>query len=350
MIGIVFLTLGLIAVGSPSVWSGRTDFHSLYAGGKLVGTPYLYSPVHANRIQRQVTNSDEVGAFIRPPFYAALLWPLAKLNYRQAILVWQLINLIALAGFLLLFKPDASAAVVCCLFFPTWLSFASGQDLPILLFLFAASARLLQKGKDLPAGLVMALCAIKFHVLVLLPVLILARRLWRFSFGLVAGMAGLVGVCFLVDSRDWPTRYFEAVKLNEQLQDSAVQMPNLLGLLFRVPHARYLLTAGTVLVVIGCWVVVRRVSLLPALGFTLFSGLLISLHAYLPDCMLVLPLMLSVTEYTGPAKVMIMTGLIGISTLALTEPRVAFLAQLVMIALFVWVLVESRSTAKFSPP
>ena len=189
-----FAVLSLVAFGWPSVRRGETDFLSFYAGAKLAFTPNLYSVEHAHRIQRDLANPSEVRAYIRPPFYAALIRPLAALPYRRALLVWQAVNLAALAGFVWLWSPSALSAVMCCWFFPIWINFAVGQDMPLILLALAVGASLLRRNAVLAAGLVLSLCAAKLQLFVLLPLLIPAHRLWRLGLGLAAGGAILLAV------------------------------------------------------------------------------------------------------------------------------------------------------------
>src|SRR4029077_1909026 len=71
------------------LWSGRNDYLSFYAGARLVGSSKLYDPQQASRVQMQTAGFfGEALAYIRPPFYAVLLWPLGKLPYRESYFVW----------------------------------------------------------------------------------------------------------------------------------------------------------------------------------------------------------------------------------------------------------------------
>ena len=130
------------------VATGANDFLSFYAGARLVGTPDLYNgEVHGHRaVVVQVQRPDVEGAarqvhpagsagnnahrgseqlsdsgppgrksrtgqarkgipsdtlpFTRPPYYAVMLWPLGRLPYFPAYVIWQVLNVAALAGFI----------------------------------------------------------------------------------------------------------------------------------------------------------------------------------------------------------------------------------------------------------
>jgi hypothetical protein len=75
-------------------------------------------------------------------------------------------------------------------------NFANAQDVTFLLLWAALAVVLVRGGADFAAGLVLALCAQKFHLLVFLPVLIVAARRWRLGAGLVAGSAVLLALSF----------------------------------------------------------------------------------------------------------------------------------------------------------
>jgi hypothetical protein len=63
-------------------------------------------------------------------------------------------------------------------------AFAIAQDVAPLLAEVASALFLLNRRRDFVAGLVFPICAIKFHVCLLVPVWILACRLRRFAVGL----------------------------------------------------------------------------------------------------------------------------------------------------------------------
>ena len=61
------------------------DFSAFYSGGSLVGSPQLYSPAAAFAVQdRAIGCHHENLVFIKPPFYALLMWPLAQLPFVAA--------------------------------------------------------------------------------------------------------------------------------------------------------------------------------------------------------------------------------------------------------------------------
>jgi len=66
--------------------------------------------------------------------------------------------------------PHVSPAgkwMVCCWSLPAWVSVFNGQDVALLLLWAALAVWLLRRGKEATAGAVLALCAAKYHLVVL---------------------------------------------------------------------------------------------------------------------------------------------------------------------------------------
>ena len=326
--------LSLVAFASlPAVrWEG--DFLSFYAGAKLAGSPYLYSPGHVHAIQAPYEQHPaELRAFVRPPFYAVLLWPLGKLPYRVALAVWQVLNLAALAWFIYFWSPHPLSFPLCCFCFPVWISLAYGQDMPLVLGVMAVSVFLLMRGRGFLAGLVIALCAVKFHFFLLLPLVVFRKRLWRFGFGAAVGGAGLLGLSFAVAGWNWPAQYFALVKENEAYQASQSNMPNLVGLLHALPLASLWIAALSAAIAMGAWYALRRAGLKEAFALALCGGVLIGLHGYVYDLGFFLP-MLILSEHRSPARTLTVAGVLGAATLALCAPPIAFIGQLSILGVF----------------
>jgi hypothetical protein len=75
--------------GASFVRAGATD--------RIYDLPSLYAAEQATAQTEHLALGDRAGGpFWNPPFYAALLSPLAELPYRRALLVWTMINIAAL--------------------------------------------------------------------------------------------------------------------------------------------------------------------------------------------------------------------------------------------------------------
>ena len=271
------------------------DFLGLYAGGKLAGSAQLYNAPAVLAVQRQavgITNAQRL--FVRPPFYAVLLWPLACLPYRAAFLVFQAIMLAATLAFIWLWRiPSRTAATLaCCWSMPLMGSFAIGQDIPLLLAVLAGSYLLLVRGRDFHAGMLFSLCAIKPHLFLPLPIFILAQKRWSFGAGVASGGAVLLALSFLGAGPHWLPLFLNAAT-QTTTNPGAELMPNLKAFFVHTPGFE-LLSACALAALL--WFLAHRNDLAWSFAAFLAIGLLTSHHAYVDDCAILLPALLIVFE------------------------------------------------------
>jgi len=273
------------------------DFPPLYASARLLGTPDLYSPGANQRLIRDVAGcvSQPAIASLRPPFVAAMMWPFARLPLPTAVLAWGIFSLLALACFLWLWPaPKLAAITVVCWSLPISAALTQGQDTILLLLWVGIAAALLGRGRDFAAGLVLSLCAAKFHLFLLLPVLLLGRRLWHAGYGMLAGGCVLAAISFGLGGVHWPSQFL-TVALDSRINPHPWLMPNLHGMLYGAAGGGAAEAALSVLVAAMVWYIARNAaSLQIALAAALVGGLLTSHHAYLPDAVLLLPASLTV--------------------------------------------------------
>ena len=185
-----------IAFGSQVVEGARKhDFLNLYTGASLAldgDFAHLHDPqVQLARERRFVPELDALVPFVRPPFYAALLAPLALIPFQPAFWVWVALQIALLVccwiWALRRWGPDA--VIFGALFLPTALGVAHGQDCVVMLTILIAAYSLAERGRDGWSGAVLGLGLIKFHLFLLWPVALLARRRWRMLSGLAAAVA-----------------------------------------------------------------------------------------------------------------------------------------------------------------
>ena len=326
-----FALLACVSVGFLYIGHRDTDFLSFYAGARLAGSSGLYSVQSAHALEAVYEQHPaEVRAYIRPPFYAAALWPLGRLPYRMAAIAWQLLNVAALAGFVLLWAPRVPSHVLACTFFPLFVDLWVGQDVPILLFLVALSVSLLSRRRNFLAGLVMALCAAKFHLFLLLPLLILSKRMGRFAAGLAVGGLGLLAVSFAAAGPRWIFRYLALLKQNETHQATQSYMPNLIGLFHAVPFAGPCIALLSLAVAIGFCFAARRVDLPHAVALMLFCGVVVGLHSLMYDLGFLLPWLLLRDTLTASFRI---AALLSLTCFVLSIPSLAWLGALAVFAI-----------------
>ena len=288
--GIVFL-LSLASMNSGRILKGHNDFLQLYCGARLAGTADLYSVEANQRVQREAIGLEMEGVyFSRPPFYALLLSPLGWLSYPHAYAVFQMVSLLSLAAFLRLYLPQLpELALYCSLSVPLLSSLANGQDIGLVLLLAGLSMPLMRRHYEFPAGLILALCAIKFHLFLLVPLVLLIHRRWRVLAGSATGGAALALASFVAGGPHWFQAYAVLLR-NPALHPASCNMPNLHGVLSAFSISSSPTEAWLSLAVAGmvAYIAQKTPDVELALAFALVGGLLISLHAYVQDCVILL--------------------------------------------------------------
>ncbi len=268
----------------------NNDFTCTYAGAVLAGSPGLYDVAAVKLVELRLGDDPQFMMYQRFPYYAALESPLRLLPYMTAYWAWQGVSLAAVLVFLLCWPGQSRwfKAIACCWSLPLANCFVMGQDVTLVLAALAVSLALFFRGRHFAAGCVIALCSIKFHLFITLPLLIFTRRLWRFGAGSVAGGAVLVAASFAVQGWRWPLDYVRMLQLPTSTPSYGL-MPNLNGLLADYPHSPVLMAAMVCLVLVAATLVMWRGKITVAIAAALLSGLLLSYHAFIADAVLLIP-------------------------------------------------------------
>lgn len=294
LIGCTLLGLTLLSLWGyqfrERILRGENDFLQLYAGARLAGTPQLYDIPTNQRIQREVRNIHvESVYYTRLPFYAWLLSPLGKMPYLPAYAIFQLLSLALFGTFLYQFtRRYPETLVLATMSAPVFVNFANGQDAASVAALAGLAYLQAEKRRDFWAGLLLSLCAIKFHLLVLLPIALIAHRRWRILNGGLAGGAVWVAASFLTAGVDWPKRYLTLLA-NPALHPSPELMPSLhnfadagqYGLSFEVG-------LGILAAALVGWAASQS-NFATAYGLALAAGPLVCHHSYSHDLTLLIP-------------------------------------------------------------
>lgn len=293
IVSLIGLTLMFVmGMGAKdAILSGKNDFAPIYNGTQLLGTPDLYNAErNYDLLEKNLGGINYSLRYTRLPYLAAIFWPLGKLPYLTAYAIWIAIGLSALVGFVLLWSIPSrlDAMAFTALSLPAFQSLMNGQDTPLLLLWIALAVRLEQKDRSFAAGCVLALCGSKYHLFTLIPVLIIAQRRWGMLRGLAVGGSVLLLVSFLVAGWSWPLDYIATLS-DSRVHPEPSKMPNLNGMMWDFPMSFALQMLATGAIVVAMWFAARRTAFLPGLALALSGGLLISYHAYLSDCALLLP-------------------------------------------------------------
>jgi hypothetical protein len=271
--------------------TGRNDFLQLYAGARLAGTPRLYDIEASKEIHREVSGTYYVSVyFTRLPWYALALSPLGRLPYSAAYWIFQVISAALFAAFLWQYLPRyRDLALFCAVSVPLLTNFANGQDAGIVTVMAGFSVLAARRGRDFLAGLLLALCSIKFHLFVLVPLAVILRRRWGILKGGAAGGAVLFAISAVSGGIDWPLRFLDVVG-NPELHPGPDHMPTLRGLVFAFAGDNRGIEITLIIPVVALFVwLARRIANYEIdFGLSLVAGLLVCHHAYMQDLMVLL--------------------------------------------------------------
>jgi Glycosyltransferase family 87/Glycosyl transferase family 2 len=186
------------------------DFVSFYSAARLYvlkGGSAVYDLAFQKQFELQIIPQSPdrfiVLPYFHPPYYTLLLAPLAALSYREAYYAMTAFNvLLAVALIIVLARNSLSihgraaivAAALIAGFFPLFVTVLQGQSDLVVLLPLAAAYTAWARGRHGWAGIFSALALAKPQLLLLIPVLFVARRAWR----ALAGFAGVVAALGLV--------------------------------------------------------------------------------------------------------------------------------------------------------
>jgi hypothetical protein len=233
--------------------------------------------------------------YTRPPFYAALLKPLAFLPYLTAYAVFSVASLASFIWFVLRFSEECpSLPLFAAMSVPAITALCDGQDTPFLLVILGVSILFTRKNRDFAAGLVLALCAIKFHLFLFVALLLLAKKRWRILGGAICGTLALTGLGLLVAGAGSMGRYVQVLR-DPWINSSATLMPNLHGLVATLHGGTRLELLFVAIVLLGfIWMLIRTDNYEFLLAESLVCGLLVSFHSGIIDDVILLPVFVSV--------------------------------------------------------
>lgn len=345
--------LGVIVFGAGTFYVlrgnvPRNDFLSFYVAARNPGRG-LYSNAALQASRESATEKQYPMPFVRIPFYALVLRPLGWMSYRSAYWVWQLLSAAAFIGSAALsmqrYRP-AIAAFAWSL--PLWLAWGRGQDIAFVLLFLLGAVLLLEKDWKFIAGLVLSLCSLKWNLFLSLTIFVLRFRSKRLLYGLASGGAVITALSFAAAGSRWLFDYLKLLR-DPLISPHIEGMPNLAGMFFGVlPPSRafplMLLIAICVLVI--NWMIVSSTSdLWYSMAATAVCGIVITPHSYVYDCALLVPFLVAVVHGSKSFLVRYLTvlALTPVFALILVSPRLHLVSQIVLVALPVAMLIETRA-------
>jgi hypothetical protein len=289
---LVLPLLILAFLAQDNFLQGRNDFLQFYCAAKLLASNQLYDAPATWALHTELTGKEPVKSvlFARPPFYALAFLPLAALPYRTAYWLFQAASFAALLAFVWMFRKRApDLPFWCALSMPLLVLLLNGQDVAFVLLLIAVALNRIDAGRDFEAGLVLSLCAIKFHLLWVVPLGLLVHRRWRILSGGLTGVSMLLSISFIVAGFNWPAEYLARIR-GPEIHPLPHIMGNLRSLALLAVGDRPWFDAGLHVIAIGAFLLLaRREGRLPVmLGYALIAGLLTARHTYVQDFALLL--------------------------------------------------------------
>ncbi len=188
------------------------DFFNFYAAAKLyvtAGGSAVYDVAMQRQVELQITGQDParfiVLPYFHPPYYTLLIAPLAYLDYRTAYYAMAAFNVLLVVALIAILVSTSlrvrgrgwliTAAMVGG-FFPLFVTVLQGQSDLVVLVPLAGAYAAWSRGRYGMAGAISALALAKPQLLLLIPVLFIARRAWRAlaAFAAVLGGLGLISI------------------------------------------------------------------------------------------------------------------------------------------------------------
>jgi GT2 family glycosyltransferase len=189
------------------------DFFNFYAAAKLYitnGGAAVYDIAMQRQVELEITGQDPsrfiVLPYFHPPYYTLLIAPLALFDYRRAYYVMAAVNVLLVAALIVvLVRSSISvhgrgwlvAAAMIAGFFPLFVTVLQGQSDLVVLVPLAAAYAAWAKGRYGTAGALSALALAKPQLLLLIPVLFIARRAWR-ALAAFAGVLAALGIVSVI--------------------------------------------------------------------------------------------------------------------------------------------------------
>ena len=297
--GIAFL---LMVAPATLAYSRTHDFLNFYAGGLLARTDpaHLFDPGVQSKLQFQLAPAIPIFTpFCRPAVWALGYLPLSYLSLDNAFAVWialdLVVTLLLYAWLARRFGPDV--LVYCAFFLPLLYGIIHGQDTVFVAALTVLAYLAAERGRKTLCGVLLAMLLIKFHLFLLIPVMLLYRREWRMLAGYAPAAFIQIAVSVAIAS---PRSYIDLLMNRdlEALHPSPHMMVNLNAICANFGiQSPVVLAVLTSAVLAALFLIPRNAPLDRWLWATVAAGLLITPHTFEYDvAFLIFPIMKTVMD------------------------------------------------------
>lgn len=383
-----YVQLLVLLIVLPGALRGHADFRQLYTAGYMLRTGHaheLYSYSSQLHFQNKLVSPQAIPLpFIRPAYCALFYIPFSLLGYRTAYTAFLVLNLILLWVSYRLFRPfirNLTAlwtwlpALMFAGFYPVSAALVEGQDSILLLSIFVGAFCLLNRGKELAAGILLGLGLFKFQIVLPVALLYLFWQRWRFlgGFALSSIAAGTISLALIGPAS--MTHYARGllsmnVGIASRPDEPAYPVPvhfmaNLHGLVAGILGGRLSFSVHVIAIVVSAaaWLLVARLTPgnrrpIEAFPVAVVTTALVSYYIFVYDLtLLLIPIGLTLDRLAQPgargSRGAWLTGWIAVLALLgpVSDPFIPqhrFLMSLPICALLV-ALVRSEVAPTWSP-
>ena len=285
-------------LGSILVPGARlNDFLNLYTGASLARDG-VFASLHGPEVQLQreqefAPSVRELVPFVRPPFYALLLAPLAWLPFGPAFWAWLSLQVAVLASaWIWAFRRWGTDALIFgSMYLPTALGIAHGQDCVLILAIVLGIYALSSRGREFSAGMILGVGLIKFHLFLRWQLLLLIQWSWRMLAGACVAVAAESAISLALAGPSGIAKYFALLGMSglRYLSPSPELMINARGLALNLGITNLvvsgiLITIAVILTAVACW----HAPLWRCVAAASTGSLLVAPHVYGYDAGLLL--------------------------------------------------------------
>lgn len=287
--GILVTSWRQYAVGEPG---GFAAFYSTIALAHTHGISRIYDPALQNALHPDA--GPRYAYWYHLSYEMLLLWPLGYFSRSSAFLLWTSINVAAvlLGTFFFLSKytalRTADLVLGACAFAPILVMCVNGQDSGLIFLGFAFALHEWMQGREVAAGMALALSLFKFQYAVL-TVAILGWRHRRLLAGFVPAAFVLLGVSFLLVGRQG-VHDFLLLSASDRYE-TGLMMANIRGLVYAAfGRDVFWLTAlvSGVLYGFALWLTGKLKDRSGVFAVAVLAALLLSYHGHFYDAVLLL--------------------------------------------------------------
>ena len=202
----------------------RNDFRLIY-GAALAAWTDGYSHLYDLAAQKAATESLGSGVYwqpyLNPPPLAWLATPFLSLPFEVALVAWSALLVLAawIAWRVAAPGPRLTRLAHLALFvglFPTAFGLMVGQPVALVAAVVAASWWLADRRREVPAGVVLSLIALKPQLALLVPLCLLVAGRWRIFLAWLGASAVIGAVALVMLGGDGIQRYRDVLSLASQ--------------------------------------------------------------------------------------------------------------------------------------